>query len=226
MLATSVGVIHAVWTCVSTVCGGVPIGFDFNKITDGNDGALDGDSGTAATSTTTRYRHRDHEDSGTENSDDCADDDAATVKGVGWHHFTLCDQPVEKPRRCESKHGVWFDRSTEENDFVTELMRGTCCTPESAWAAVWLGFSDRAAEGVWVWEDGHRGRNWPQADPTARRPRLRLPDTEPATRNGLWVTPAARRGRKRVFLSPAGKSRDTQTTPPLDRRSLRLPAGR
>ena len=203
---------------------------DFNKITDGNDGALDGDSDTAAdVEDDPGTDTDDHEDSGTDDNEDSGTDDSGTddsgtddsgadddvdgdCEGAsdGTTYFALCGPSLweEAASECESK-GMAFGsiRSTAENDFVTELMRGSDLyfTPESSVGeAVWLGFSDRAAEGVWVWEDGYTGgfANWASGEPNdAGGQDCGYLDTNPATRNGLWDDSGCGEvGGKRVFL--------------------------
>lgn len=190
---------------------------DLNKITDGNDGALGGDSGTdEEVEDDADTDDNDNEDSGTNNdegedsgTDEDVDSDCAGASD-GSTYFALCGPSLweDAASECASK-GLEFGsiRSTEENDFVTELMRGSDLyfTPESSVGeAVWLGFSDRGTEGVWVWEDGYTGgfANWAPGEPNDSGGQdCGYLDTNPDPRDGLWDDSGCGEvGGKRVFL--------------------------
>jgi hypothetical protein len=140
---------------------------------------------------------------------DCDDLDCEAASD-GSTYFALCGPSrwEDAEPECTSR-GLAFGsiRSAAENDFVTELMRGSDLyfIPESSVGeAVWLGFSDIADEGTWVWEDGYTGgyTNWFPGEPNDSGGQdCAYLDTNPDTRDGLWDDAGCGEiGGERVFL--------------------------
>jgi hypothetical protein len=131
----------------------------------------------------------------------------------GATYFALCG-PAQWEEASASCSAAGYDfgsvRSTPENDFISDLMLGSSLYfwPESLVGdAVWLGFSDRDDEGVWLWEDGYTGSytNWAPGEPNDSGGQdCAYVDVNPSGRDGEWDDSACgEHGGERAFLCTA-----------------------
>ena len=131
----------------------------------------------------------------------------------GATYFAVCG-PAQWEEASASCSAAGYDfgsiQSTPENDFVSDLMLGSSLYfwPESLVGdAIWIGFSDRDDEGVWVWEDGYTGSytHWAPGEPNDDGGQdCAYVDVNPSSRDGEWDDSACgEHGGDRAFLCTA-----------------------
>lgn len=123
----------------------------------------------------------------------CDSEDATVVEDGAGRTYVICDELqswANAEAQCQSMGEEWHlasVRSRAENDFLRDALVGTVLNAAGNPFA-WIGYTDEAKEGSWVWTDGDPSTfvNWIDPEPNGGDSQNCVMFRGGSTWNGTW----------------------------------------